>query len=114
MDYFLNGSHMIMFPKRERYRNRALLNTSQDQQCAMRSPVCDGSPKTVVAAHSNLGEDGKGYGQKADDDISVDACGKCHDWYDKSPAPKAEKQAVFDRGFVRTYKRRKAEGIIKL
>lgn len=104
----------MMFPKREPYRNRALLNTSEDQQCTMLSPVCNGDPKTVVAAHSNLGEDGKGMGQKADDDISVDACGMCHWWYDKSPASKAEKQAAFDRAFVRTYKRRKAEGIIKV
>ena len=103
-----------MFPKRQEYRNRALLNTSRDQQCTMRSPACDNNTKTTIAAHSNRGEDGKGLSQKADDDISVDACGNCHWWYDKGPAPKAEKDAVFDRAFVRTYKRRKAEGIIKL
>ena len=100
--------------KREPYRNRALLNTSHGQPCTMRSPMCNGNAETTVPAHSNLGEDGKGMGQKADDDITVDACHDCHWWYDKSPAPKAEKQAVFDRAFVRTYKRRKAEGIIKL
>ena len=104
----------MMFPKRERYRNRALLNTSRGQPCTMRSPACDNNVNTTVSAHSNLGEDGKGMSQKADDDISVDACGNCHWWYDKSPAPKEEKQAVFDRAFVRTYKRRRAEGIIKL
>lgn len=100
--------------KREPYRSRALLNAAQGEPCTMRSPMCNGDPATVVCAHSNLGEDGKGMGQKADDDISVYACHDCHWWYDQGPAPRAEKQAVFDRAFVRTYKRRKAEGIIKL
>ena len=104
----------MMFPKRQEYRNRALLNAANGEQCTMLTELCTGNTSTVVCAHSNRGEDGKGMGQKADDDISVYACDGCHWWYDKSPAPKAEKDAVFDRAFVRTYKRRKAEGIIKL
>ena len=104
----------MMFPKREPYRNRALLNAANGEQCTMRTPWCHGTNEGVVCAHSNNGADGKGIGQKSDDDISVYACGRCHDWYDKGPAPREEKQAAFDRAFVRTYKRRKAEGIIKL
>lgn len=104
----------MMFPKREQYRNRALLNAANGEQCTMLTEHCKGDALTVVCAHSNLGEDGKGGSLKADDDISVYACYDCHYWYDFGPASREEKQAAFDRAFVRTYKRRKAEGIIKL
>lgn len=103
-----------MLQKENHYRSRALLNAANGEQCTMRTPACNGNAATVVCAHSNLGEDGKGAGMKAHDDISVYACYDCHAWYDFGPAPRAEKQAAFDRAFVRTYKRRKAEGIIKL
>lgn len=108
------STNSMMFPKREPFRSRALLNAANGEQCTMLTERCSGNAATVVCAHSNLSEDGKGISQKADDDISVYACYDCHYWYDFGSATKAEKQAAFDRAFVRTYKRRKAEGIIKV
>lgn len=103
-----------MIEKHNHYRSRKLLDAAEGQDCAMRSPVCRGNPATVVCAHSNLGEDGKGKSIKADDDISVYACAECHHWYDFGHATARFKQSYFDRAFVRTYKQRKRQGMIKL
>ena len=104
-----------IIPKHSHHRSRALLNSAKYEACTMRSPWCNGDKATVVCAHSNLSEDGKGMRIKADDDITVYACSECHRYYDTCKGDsQAVRQAYFDRAFVRTYRRRKELGIIKL
>lgn len=100
--------------KENHYRSQKFLDYAEGEECTMRSPMCNNNPATVISAHSNLLEDGKGRGIKAHDDLSVYACDGCHYFYDKSDASKRLKQAYFDRAFRRTYKRRRAQGIIRL
>ena len=56
------------------YRNRKLLDLAMDQACVM----CGAMDGTVVSAHSNLQEHGKGMGQKADDSMTAWLCYRCH------------------------------------
>lgn len=81
-----------------------LLKAAQGQECTMQTPWCNNNPQTVVACHSNDGEDGKGMGQKADDIFIAFGCSGCHKWYDEGPVSKEEKRDVFIRAMKRTWR----------
>ena len=113
----------MSYLKRIPYRNKAYLNGAEGEQCTFRGPTCNGDTTTVVACHSNLGEDGKGMRQKADDDCSFYGCSACHDYYDGAWVPlknsdaserahkKGEVQAMADRAIIRTMRRRREQGL---
>lgn len=73
---------MTSLQKRQPYRNKKILKEchNQDNVCTIQLPGCQGSP--TVPAHSNLADDGKGQGQKADDCFVAIACQHCHDVVD--------------------------------
>ncbi len=88
----------------------------------MVSPVCLGGHHHTIAAHSNLAEDGKGKGQRADDCFVCFACNACHDWYDgrrwNTPKdyerwPQAERQWYCDRAIKRTIRLCLDLGVLK-
>lgn len=56
------------------YRNKKLLALARGQACVM----CGTQDGTIVAAHSNLGEHGKGMGHKAHDGMTMWLCYRCH------------------------------------
>lgn len=89
---------MKAFPKSPRQTNPRLLALAKDKPCLMLATEncrgLDGS--TTVSAHCNELRCGKGRGMKAHDYYSVWSCANCHQWYDESGAPKAEKQQAFD------------------
>lgn len=109
--------------KRREYRNAKIIDGANGQQCQIESPVCTGHWKgDVVAHHSNRGEDGKGFAQKADDCYVAYGCQACGDWYDgrqwNKPAayrqwPQEERQEYFDRGMRRTWRLILDLGILK-
>ena len=57
----------------------ALLRLARDQACAN----CGAQDGTVVAAHSNHAEHGKGRSLKAHDCFTAHLCSKCHAWLDQ-------------------------------
>ena len=63
----------------ETFRSRRLLNMARDQACV----ACGAQDGTVVAAHSNLQEHGKGVGHKAHDCMTAWLCHRCHSEYDQ-------------------------------
>ena len=106
--------------KRIPYRNKAYLKGAEGEQCTFRGPTCNGDTTTVVACHSNLGEDGKGMRQRADDDCSFYGCSACHDFYDGGWTrpdnsigywEKRDVQALADRAIIRTMRRRREQGL---
>jgi len=108
----------MSYPKRIPYRNKKYLQGAESEECTFRGPTCNGDPATVVACHSNLGEDGKGMGQKADDDCSFYGCRECHDFYDRRWKDSRimryednELQAMADRAIIRTMRRRREQGL---
>lgn len=109
--------------KRTPYRNKKYLEGAKGEECTFRGPTCNGDPATVVPCHSNLGEDGKGMGQKADDDCIFYGCSDCHDFYDggwvkpgsysqwETRNVAEQVQAMADRAIIRTMRRRREQGL---
>ena len=91
------------------YTNRKLLDLCRDVPCMMRIPgVCLGREDTVVPAHDNNLNAGKGMSIKADDCFAIPACFNCHDEYDgrthTAALSKQDRQWYFDKGLRRWLK----------
>lgn len=82
------------------YRNRRLLDLAEGQRCVM----CGADDGTVVAAHSNLGEHGKGFGIKAHDSMHAWLCYRCHTEYDQgNKMTKEQKREFILTAICKTY-----------
>lgn len=82
------------------YRNRRLLDLAEGQRCVM----CGADDNTIVAAHSNLSEHGKGMGIKAHDSMHAWLCHRCHAEYDQgNKMSKAEKREFILTAICKTY-----------
>jgi len=73
------------------YRNRKLLDLARDQACVS----CGLQDGTIVAAHSNLMEHGKGKGLKAHDGMMAWLCYRCHSKYDQGSEMSREEKRDF-------------------
>lgn len=73
------------------YRSRKLLDCARYQSCVM----CGADDGTIVAAHSNLGEHGKGKSLKAHDAASAHLCFRCHTEYDQGKDMSREERRDF-------------------
>jgi hypothetical protein len=102
-----------MYGKRESYRNKKILQSAKDEQCTMRTTFCNQNPQTVVAAHSNWSEDGKGMGIKADDCFIAYCCSGCHSALDQGLIPNDEARDLFHRAMKLTWRRLLDKGILK-
>jgi hypothetical protein len=83
------------------FRNRKLLNLADGQACVM----CGNDDGTVVAAHSNLLEHGKGRSLKAHDGMHAWLCHRCHAQYDQGGMTKSEARDFILTAISRTYMR---------
>lgn len=93
------------------YRNKKLLVSAKDKACVM-CGNCDG---TVVAAHSNLLEHGKGKGIKAHDGMTAWLCYTCHFNYDQGTGMnKQEKRDFILTAIAKTYMKMWDDEVIKL
>lgn len=92
----VGGSTTGPAPKSEPHRDDALLQMAKGRPCLVMLPaVCNHRTDTTVAAHSNLGQHGKGMARKADDAYSVWACFSCHLWLDTGKARASDKERAF-------------------
>lgn len=81
------------------FRSRKLLDLARDQSCVM----CGSDDGTVVAAHSNLQEHGKGMGHKAHDAMHAWLCHSCHAELDQGHfLSKSEKREYMLTAICRT------------
>ena len=89
-------------PKTEAKRNRALLDMAQGRPCLL-CPLglCQCTPGSVVACHSNLSIHGKAGARKADDQYSVWGGDFAHEWLDRSGASAERKEAAFMSAHLR-------------
>lgn len=86
-------------PPKTVYRNQALLDLAQGEECLLRVPkYCQGGTDTTVASHSNRLRDGKGKGIKAHDWAIAFGCSGCHWFIDQSTAPLEMKLSYFIPG----------------
>lgn len=93
---------------RWRYRNPKILRHAKGQPCQN----CGADDRTVVAAHSNRQEHGRGMHIKSHDCYVAFLCNNCHYWYDYgcglSPcrlyrSDRGNKADMFDRAMHRTW-----------
>ena len=91
------------------YRNRKLLDLAEGQRCVM----CGADDNTVVAAHSNLGEHGKGMGLKAHDGMHAWLCYSCHAEYDQgNKMNRVERRDYILTAICKTYQEMWIKGMI--
>ena len=94
------------------WRSPKYLAAARDQPCAR----CGAQDGTVVAAHSNRQQHGKGMGIKAHDIFVADLCRRCHDWYDGRGSvteSSDERQIEWQQAHEVTLLNRLKRGIIK-
>lgn len=88
--------------KKRPWHDKAALDACRGQECFLAIPdVCCYNPDTVVPAHSNYSEHGKGGGRKADDKYTVPACWTCHSWLDQGKADYDTKKSAFMSAYER-------------
>lgn len=90
------------------FRSRKLLDLARDQACV----VCEMSDGSVVAAHSNLLEHGKGRGLKAHDGMAAWLCYRCHTQYDQGGMKKEDARDFILTAICKTYQRMWDEDLI--
>lgn len=99
-----------------RYENKKLRDLCRNQPCAvMLYQVCTGGGEDTVAAHSNLGQHGKGMSIKAHDVFTFPCCAACHRELDQgftmNRAGKGEAiAAALDRWHLRMWR----DGLVKV
>ncbi len=93
------------------YRNRKLLDLARGQACVW----CGCEDGTIVAAHSNLLEHGKGKGLKAHDSMHAWLCYRCHTEYDQGAKMNREEKRDFILAAIcKTYQRMWEQELIKV
>ena len=98
------------------WRSPKYLSSARGQDCTLNLPsICSHNSETVVAAHSNWHEHGRGMGIKASDVFVADACSACHAELDQgNQFSEEEKRNYWERGFRATLLRRLEQGILKV
>lgn len=100
------------------WRSPALLRLARGQSCAN----CGADDGTIVAAHSNWSDHGKGMSIKASDCFSAHLCAACHAWLDqggkgRDPTGRytvSDKREMFDRARDATLLRLFQQGNLKV
>jgi len=89
-----------MIAKENNYRSRKLLDSFKD------APVCFGCGKTndgtVVGAHANGSQFGKGMGIKSHDFYSCGLCSSCHALLDQGDMSRGDKHAFWLKAWIDT------------
>jgi len=92
-------------------RSEKLLKLAKGQRCVM----CMADDDTIVAAHSNLQEHGKGMGLKAHDCMAAWLCYSCHQDYDTGfLMSKEEKREYILTAICRTHVEMWRQGLLGL
>lgn len=82
------------------YRNKAILASAMGERCT----VCGADDGTVVWAHCNEQQAGKGMGHKSHDLIGAYMCQRHHDLYDGRAGglDRDAKKSLFAEAYVKT------------
>jgi ferredoxin len=93
------------------YRNPALTRLAKGQSCV----ACGAKDETVVWAHSNLLEHGKGRGIKAHDAAGMLLCARCHAELDQGTGmSRAEKREFTLDMIAKTHMRLWESGLVEV
>lgn len=93
------------------YRNSELTALAKDQRCVS----CDLHDGTIVWAHSNLQEHGRGFAHKAHDACGMLLCFKCHHELDHGKTMTKEARREFTLTMiVRTHMVLWSRGLVRI
>lgn len=93
------------------YRNRQLTQLARHLPCVN----CGADDGTIVWAHSNLPEHGKGMGIKAHDAAGMALCSRCHAELDNGKGmTREERRAVTMKCISKTYMALFERGLVKV
>jgi ferredoxin len=87
-----------MFPKTKYLRDKKRLEACRALACQH----CGAEDGTIVAAHSNWSEHGKGRGIKASDEFVAALCFTCHTELDQGKISKVLKQQIWHDAYIKT------------
>ncbi len=94
-----------------------ITESARGKPCQVQLPgVCNGNPETVVWAHANSLQFGKGIGMKTHDLLGAYACQQCHDAYDRRIKTDHVREFVefcFMEGHMKSLKMLIDEGVVK-
>ena len=89
----------------DNFRSKKLTDSARDQVCQN----CGAQDGTIVSAHANWAEYGKGGSMKAADCFIAHLCGRCHSWLDQGKGmdptrrwPDTEKKEMWVRAHADT------------
>ena len=100
------------------YRNQKLRDDARGQECCN----CFTQDDTIVSAHANGVNSGKGMGHKCTDVLTAWLCWKCHGWLDQGHGPdptgryigtRPDKKEMWEQAFHKTMVRRFEKGLVK-
>ena len=95
-----------------------ITESARGQQCQVNIPgVCSGNPETVVWAHANGLQFGKGIGMKSPDALGSYACQPCHDAYDRRIITNHDRQFIeycFMEGHMKSLRILIDKGLVKV
>jgi len=93
------------------FRSPKLLALARGRSCV----ACGNDDETVVAAHSNLLEHGKGRSLKAHDAMSAWLCYRCHSELDQGKSMDRQEREAFIKSMIcRTHMRLWDLGLVKV
>lgn len=93
------------------FRSPKLLRLAEGQACV----ACGIDDQTVVAAHSNLLEHGKGRGLKSHDAMSAWLCFRCHSALDQGRSMSREERELFTKSMIcKTHMRLWEQGLVRV
>lgn len=99
---YSGGTSGVAVAKSEPKRNPALLAMANGRECLLCPPgLCQCTPGSVVACHSNLYIHGKAGARKADDQYTVWGGDFAHRWLDQGGATFLRKEAAFMAAHLR-------------
>lgn len=94
-----------------------ITESARGKRCQVQIPgVCNGNTETVVWAHANSLQFGKGIGMKTHDLLGAYACQCCHDVYDrriKTTHERAFIESCFMEGHMKSLRILIDEGLVK-
>ena len=100
---------MTAYPKKEYIRDKRILEACRTIPCQ----YCGVQDGTVVAAHSNQSEHGKGRGIKASDEFVAALCHKCHSMIDQgSRLMRWEREDIWNHAHAKTRIELQALGVL--
>lgn len=97
--------------KNKPLHSKVLRNSARGEDCTLILSQCRNRTETVILAHSDFIEHGKGIGLKGSDDEAMYCCFECHSAWHLLDIPEEERRELYERAKTRTHGRMRDKGL---